>query len=236
MTKAPRAGHVKTRLCPPLTLDEAAALNICFLRDTAAMIMQAGSGGQGIGCFTPAGAEEEFATILPRAFWLLAQREGDFGERLLGAIEDLLALGFASVCLIDSDSPTVPASAFTEALTVLTQPNDCIVLGPSHDGGYYLVGVKQRHAAIFSGIDWSTDRVLQQTLSRAKEIHLPVHLLPTYYDVDDAASLARLCQDLLSPNERDQAVAPLTREFLRRLIATAGPARISQMNESAPTL
>ena len=221
MTKAPRAGQVKTRLSPPLTAKEAAALNICFLRDTAAAILQAGSGGQGIGCFTPADAAKEFTTILPSAFYLLAQREGEFGERLSGAIEDLLAAGFASVCLIDSDSPTVPPIVFAEAVTVLSRPNDSVVLGPSADGGYYLIGVRQRHAELFAGLDWSTERVLQQTLNRAKETGLPVHFLPTYYDVDDAVSLARLCRDLLSPQKRGRkTAAPATREFLRTLIET----------------
>src|SRR6266446_7562914 len=114
MTKAPRAGQVKTRLTPPLTPQEAAGLNVCFLRDISAAISKAGNDTRGIGCYTPVGSEEAYHDILPASFQLIAQRNGDFGERLAGAIEDLLAVGFGSVCLINSDSPTAPASVFAE--------------------------------------------------------------------------------------------------------------------------
>ena len=110
MTKAPRAGRVKTRLTPPLTSEEAAALNTCFLRDTAAAIAASVREGlaRGIGIYTPVGEEEAYADILPPEFELIAQRGDAFGERLAFAVEDLFAVGFGSVCLIDSDSPTVP--------------------------------------------------------------------------------------------------------------------------------
>ena len=79
------------------------------------------------------------------------------------AVEDLLAVGFAAVCLIDSDSPTVPTSAFAEAVNFLLQPRDRIVLGPSDDGGYYLIGMKKLHSNLFARIDWSTGQVCAQT-------------------------------------------------------------------------
>src|SRR5437762_13805851 len=110
MTKAPQAGKVKTRLTPPLTPEEAAALNICFLRDTTAAISQAATNGgaRGLAVSTPVGAEEAYAGILPEDVELVPQRGDGFGERLSFATEDLFSLGFSSVCLIDSDSPTVP--------------------------------------------------------------------------------------------------------------------------------
>ncbi len=223
MTKAPRAGRVKTRLSPPLTPEEAAGLNICFLRDTALAIAQAGPGAKGIGCYTPVGEEAAYRDIFPADFQLISQREGSFGERLLAATEDLFSVGFASVCLIDSDSPTVPAETFAEAVKMLTQPNDCVVLGPSDDGGYYLIGLKQSHRRLFAEIDWSTDRVLTQTQARAAEENIPVHLLPRAYDVDDRATLRRLCGDLLGPNE---SAARATREFLHEVISREGRDRI----------
>ncbi|MBA3960927.1 MAG: TIGR04282 family arsenosugar biosynthesis glycosyltransferase [Chthoniobacterales bacterium] len=214
MTKVPRAGRVKTRLCPPLTPEEAAELNVCFLRDTAAAITQAGANAQGVGCYTPVGEEEAYRAILPEDFLLLAQREGGFGERLIGAIEDLVAIGFSAVCLIDSDSPIVPAAAFAEAVEVLSQPNDKVVLGPSDDGGYYLIGMKRLERRLFEEIDWSTELVLEQTKARAIEEGIEVHLLPTFYDVDDGLTLRRLHADLLGPNE---SAAPASREFLLHL-------------------
>ena len=217
MTKVPRAGYVKTRLIPPLTPDEAAQLNICFLRDTAAAIAEAcGTSARGVGVYTPVGAEAAYIDILPPDFDLLPQRGQGFGERLALAAEDLFRCGFGAVCLIDSDSPTVPANSFTNAVELLSKSDDRIVLGPSDDGGYYLVGLKQNHRQVFERIDWSTERVLDQTKQRARELDLDVSLLPTGYDVDDGVTLRRLCDELLSgKSERD--VAPSTRKFLASL-------------------
>jgi rSAM/selenodomain-associated transferase 1 len=231
MTKAPRAGAVKTRLTPPLTPEEAASLNICFLRDTAAAIAQTMSerAACGIAVFTPPNANEAYADILPEAFDLVPQRGDGFGERLVCATEDLLRLGFASVCLIDSDSPTVPQSAFSQAVDFLNRSEDSVVLGPSDDGGYYLIGLKKLHRSLFEGIDWSTGRVLEQTKQRAEELGLPVNLLPTWYDVDDRATLQRLCGELLGSNGSVPSgfPAPATRRFLDELTHGDGRHRLS---------
>ena len=217
MTKAPRAGFVKTRLVPPLTPKQAAELNTCFLRDTAAAISAASTTGtRGIGVYTPVGAEAAYIDILPLDFFLIPQRGETFGDRLLFAVEDLFACGFEAVCLIDSDSPTVPASAYEQAVKRLRQPGDRAVLGPSDDGGYYLIGVKRPVFNLFKGIDWSTELVLQQTLQRASDIRLEVVLLPSNYDVDDHASLERLKRELLGDNAPAN-VAVHTQNFLREL-------------------
>ena len=221
MTKAPRAGRVKTRLTPPLTPEEAAAMNICFLRDMAAAILQVRAGARGIACYTPLGSEDAYREILPADFHLIPQRGNSFGERLILATEDLLKVGFNSVCLIDSDSPTLPPHIFFEAVKALALPNDTVVLGPSEDGGYYLIGLKKAHRRMFEEIEWSTEWVFEQTMARAAELKLAVHLLPTWYDVDDRATLNRLCNELLGPNESlVECVAPATREILHRIFAT----------------
>ena len=228
MTKAPQAGRVKTRLVPPLTPEEAAELNKCFLRDTAAAISiacsrrTAGSEGGataacGIAVYTPVGAESAYTDILSAGFSLLPQRGYKFGERLYFAVEDLFRCGFDAVCLIDSDSPTVPAENFAEAVALLSAREDRVVLGPSDDGGYYLIGVKKPHRNLFEQIDWSTERVLNQTIQRAAAIRLEVKLLPTGYDVDDSASLRRLCDELLA-DARSADIAPCTREFLASFV------------------
>ena len=244
MTKAPQAGRVKTRLVPPLTPDEAAELNKCFLRDTATAISIAcsrrpvgdahaphsparsfGAAGseaaavtRGIAVYTPVGAELAYDDILPADFSLLPQRGDRFGERLYFAVEDLFKCGFEAVCLIDSDSPTVPAENFAEAVELLRVSDDRVVLGPSDDGGYYLIGVKKPHRQLFEQIDWSTERVLNQSIQRATETGLEVQLLPTGYDVDDGASLRRLCNELLA-DTTSADVAPHTRKFLAKLTA-----------------
>ena len=219
MTKAPRAGQVKTRLVPPLTSEEAAKLNICFLRDTASAIARAGGRtgrARGIGVYTPIGAEAAYIDILPQDFDLLSQRGDGFGERLAFAADDLFQCGFGSVCLIDSDSPTVSADVYTKAVELLSKPGDRVVLGPSDDGGYYLIGLKDAHPELFERIDWSTERVLEQTKQRAQESELEVSLLPVGYDVDDAKTFRRLCDELLA-EESSNEVAPSTREFLSTL-------------------
>lgn len=230
MTKAPRAGRVKTRLTPPLSPEEAAALNTCFLRDTAAAIAEtAGKGNaRGIAVYTPVGAEAAYAGILPEEFELVPQRGDAFGERLVFATEDLLQLGFDSLCLIDSDSPTLPPQAFAQAVEILSHKRDGLVLGPSDDGGYYLIGLKKLQRELFEGIEWSTDRVFEQTVQRAREIGLPVHLLPTWYDVDDRATLIRLCQEFFGANGSTVAghPAPATRQFLDELLQREGRQRI----------
>ena len=242
MTKAPEAGRVKTRLVPPLTPEQAADLNKCFLRDTAAAISSACSrrpagdtnktqfehgitsqsetatAACGVAVYTPIGAESAYNGILPANFSLLPQRGYKFGERLYLAVEDLLKCGFGSVCLIDSDSPTVPAGSFVEAVELLSTSEDDVVLGPSDDGGYYLIGVKKAHQHLFEDIDWSTERVLKQTIQRASEIGLKIKFLPTGYDIDDHASLRRLCNELFDKHGDDR-VAPSTRKLLAGLVA-----------------
>ena len=219
MTKAPQAGRVKTRLVPPLTPEQAAELNKCFLRDTAAAISNAAGADTacGIAVYTPVGAESAYTDILPADFSLLPQRGDKFGERLYLALEDLFKCGFDSLCLIDSDSPTVPAENFAQAVELLSASEDRVVLGPSDDGGYYLVGMKKPHRHLFEKIDWSTERVLNQTVQRAAEIDLEVKLLPTGFDVDDDAGLRRLRNELLG-EQADDSVAPNTRRFLADLV------------------
>ncbi|HEX7517089.1 MAG TPA: TIGR04282 family arsenosugar biosynthesis glycosyltransferase [Chthoniobacterales bacterium] len=237
MTKAPRAGQVKTRLTPPLTPEEAAALNTCFLRDTTVAISITAAKGiaRGLVVYTPVGTEAIYGNILPAEFQLVPQRGEALGERVIFAIEDLFRLGFASVCLINSDSPTVPQRAFTEAATILAQTEDAVVLGPSDDGGYYLIGLKKLHRALFENIAWSTGRVLQQTIERALQLNMNVHFLPTWYDVDDHMMLRRLCEEFFGPHGSTAAgyPAPATRGYLEGLLKREGRDRIWP-NESLP--
>jgi uncharacterized protein len=199
MAKAPRPGRVKTRLAPPLTLDQAAELNACFLRDTAANIDAAASSGcaAGVISYTPVGDEGFFDNLLPSDFALIPQRGDGFGERLLATAQDLLTCGFGSVCLIDSDSPTVPAVAFERAIAELQKAGDRVVIGPSQDGGYYLIGLKHAHYELFADIAWSTSSVFAETVAAAEAAGVEVVVLPLWYDVDDGETLALLTAELL---------------------------------------
>lgn len=229
MTKAPRAGKVKTRLTPPLTAEEAAKLNTCFLRDTARAIANTAREelSRGIAVYLPAGAEETYAEILPAEFELIPQRGEVLGERMAMAFEDLFSLGFDSVCLIGSDSPTLPQQVFSQAAQILAEPQDQVVLGPSEDGGYYLIGLKKRHRLLLENIAWSTGHVLEQTIEKARESNLKTQLLPTWYDVDDWTTLRRLCRELFTEKREHEAFpAPATRAYLNELLEREGRDRI----------
>ncbi len=232
MTKAPEPGKVKTRLTPPLAPEEAAEINKCFLRDIAHSISAAGqqSSGRGVGVYTPVGAELAYEGILPSDFFLVPQRGSAFGERLICAAEDLFNLGFASVCLINSDSPTVPATSFAAAADELAKPGERIVLGPSDDGGYYLIGLKNLPRRVFEEIDWSTERVFEQTMRRAEELGLPVHLLPTAFDVDDRTTLHRLWRELVQNAPDNADIALNTARYLKQLVEKKGPEIFGRQN------
>lgn len=224
MAKAPRAGKVKTRLSPPLTLEQSAGLNICFLRDTAQNIAEVSAAGHSAGlvCYTPVGEEAAFDGLLPASFHLIPQRGDGFGERLLAAAQDILQCGYGSVCLIDSDSPTVPAAAFEQAAAELARPGDRIVLGPSHDGGYYLIGLKHPHREVFADIHWSTETVFAETMAAAHAAGIEAVTLPLWYDVDDARTLGILFAELLDNTPPPFAAlrgypGMHTLDFLRRL-------------------
>jgi uncharacterized protein len=229
MAKAPFAGEVKTRLVPPLTAREAADLNICFLRDMAANIESTGETEAiaGLVVYTPAGSESAFDGLLPEGFGLLAQRGAHLGERLCNATDDLLRQGYSAVCLINSDSPTLPKSILIRAIELLAADGDRVVLGAAEDGGYYLIGLKHAHRNLFNEIAWSTSDVLARTRQRAAEIDLPVELLPPWYDVDDAETLAQLCEELFCTSGVTGAyTAPDTRAFLDAIIQREGKQRI----------
>jgi rSAM/selenodomain-associated transferase 1 len=208
MAKAPRPGQVKTRLVPPLTPDMASALNASFLRDISANILLAGhdSAIHGYVAYAPAGFESLFNGMLARGTRLVladgtglsAPRVRGFGQCLLQAAQSLFARGHDAVCLLNSDSPTLPTSLLARAARALAEDGDRVVLGPADDGGYYLLGMKAPHIHLFEDIDWSTSRVAEQTRGRARALALSVEELDTWYDVDDAAALLRLCRDLAS--------------------------------------
>jgi len=229
MAKTPQAGAVKTRLVPPLNAEEAASLNTCFLRDvTGCMATLTSKSIHGYVAYTPAGQESAFDGLLPAGFGLLPQRGADLGERLLHVTEDFLAAGYESVCLVNSDSPTLPSELLRRAIDALTPAEDRLVLGEAVDGGYYLIGLKKAHRRLFVDIPWSSSSVFSQTMERARELQLNVALLPRWYDVDDLESLRWLCDELFGHNGRHNPAklepycAPCTRDYLRSLIQRSG--------------
>lgn len=224
MAKASQSGFSKTRLCPPLTFEEAADFNTAFLKDVAANILSAATSAEidGYMAYGPPGCAPFFKSILPARFGLLESWLPSFGDCLFSAINQLFDRGHESAVVLNSDSPTLPTSLLVETAEALARPGDHAVLGPCTDGGYYLLGLKQPHKRMFEDIDWSTERVARQTLERAREIGLSVHTLPAWYDIDDAEAFrtlhAELCANIRFTAELQPYSASNTLALLRALI------------------
>lgn len=209
VAKEPVPGRTKTRLCPPLSPVAAADLYRCLLLDTLGLMKRLESADLSL-AYTPASARDYFARLSPNGFRLVAQRGADLGERLSNALGQHFELGYRRVVIMNSDGPTLPLACLEEAFSGLDRAD--ITLGPGHDGGYYLIGMKRLRPELFQGIDWSTERVIPQTLAVCRRLQLSVHRLAQWYDVDVAADLDRLRRDLRHEPER----APCTWDFLQK--------------------
>ena len=174
--KEPTPGEVKTRLRSHLSAHDAARLYEAMLLDCATAL-HATKAATKVVAFTPAHAEEALRTLLTPigTFEYVPQPEGDLGQRMEGLMQWAFARGAERVVLVGSDSPSLPAAYIDEGLALLREKG--VVLGPSTDGGYYLVGRRKGESRIFQDVAWSTGMVLEQTLG----------LLPPWYDVDTPA-------------------------------------------------
>ncbi len=197
MAKVPGLEPVKSRLHGALGPEMATVLYRCFLLDRLDALA-ALPGIEPVAAFTPASGRTRMAALAPPGMRLVPQRGRDLGERLSGLLADLLAAGHPGAMAMDSDSPTLPMGHVLEAADVLARGAADLVLGPSDDGGYYLVGLRRPEPALFAGMPWSTDRVLSRTLETAGTLGLRTHLLPEWFDVDTEADLARLRRALAS--------------------------------------
>jgi rSAM/selenodomain-associated transferase 1 len=210
VAKRPSVGKTKTRLSPPLSGSEAAALYRCLLLDTLDLMSQV-PGVQPIIAYLPQDAGAFFRDIAPPGFDLLPQRGDDLGQRLDNVLRRCLELGYSQAVVMNSDGPTLPAAYLQKAFVQLDDSAVDVVLGPSEDGGYYLIGLKSPCSALFEGIVMSTSTVAQETLHRAGQISLKVSCLPRWHDVDTLTDLDRLVAELRSLPDR---IAQHTREFL----------------------
>jgi rSAM/selenodomain-associated transferase 1 len=210
VAKKPVPGRTKTRLCPPLSPDAAADLYRCLLLDTLGLMQRLESADHSL-AYTPTSARDYFARLLPNGFRLLAQQGADLGERLSYALGQHFELGYQRVVIMNSDGPTLPLACLQDAFAGLDRAD--VTLGPGHDGGYYLIGMKRPYPELFQRIAWSTEQVVPQTLAVCRRLGLTVNQLAEWYDVDVEADLDRLRRDLRREPER----APCTWNFLQTL-------------------
>jgi uncharacterized protein len=209
MAKAPRAGEVKTRLCPPLSLVDAAELYRRLLLDKIEQVSSLRMASLAI-AYTPAEARAFFEEVAP-GFVLVPQRGADLGDRLANSLGELLSQGHRGALAIDSDTPTLPLAFLQQALDLIVTPEIDVVLGPTEDGGYYLIGLRAVHRELFEAMAWSTPQVLSETIRRADAKGLRVACLPPWYDIDSPDDLARLRMALAAS---DGGAPRHTRKFL----------------------
>jgi len=208
--KAPVPGRTKTRLVPPLSPDEAADLYRGFLLDCVSLGLDLG--WERVSVVHPAGSRQVLGELLLPRVTLVEQSGHGLGDALASAFDRHLAEGFSKVVLISSDNPSLPIEPIRDACAALDDHD--MSIGPTADGGYYLIGLSAAHLGIFENIDWSTPRVYGQTLARARHLGLRVRAVQQWYDVDEPPDLDRLRRDLRS---LPRAVAPNTRAMLERL-------------------
>lgn len=209
VAKRPAPGQTKTRLSPPLSPSQAAALYECFLRDTLDLVRQVPGVKRAI-AYLPVWERAYFYHLAPD-FDLLQQEGPDLGTRLDNALTHYLQRGYRKAVIMDSDSPNLPASCLISAYAMLEEAD--AVIGPCDDGGYYLIGLRRPCPRLLREVRMSTSKVTADTLVIAAEENLRVGLLPAWYDVDDHLSLKRLYAELTAAPD---SIACNTLEHLRR--------------------
>jgi uncharacterized protein len=206
--KEPKAGNVKTRLQGHLSKKMCVKLYKAFLKDTLEL-------ARGIRCLDKVLAyessvpEPRYLKTIARDFLLYKQKGRDLGEKMHNAFAFAGRMDCDKTVIIGSDSPNLSVKYIKEAYRRLERSD--ITLGPTYDGGYYLVGLKKPCAGIFKGIKWSSKTVLGHTVKNAGILNKRVSLLKKWYDIDEYAGLTLLKEDL----EKDKKAAPWTRKLLK---------------------
>jgi len=205
MTKVPGFADVKTRLRPLLSEGQCVELAGCFLTDTITNLASVFE--HRIIAFTPGDGCDATEALVDSGDICIPQRGGDLGQRLDAAIADAFEIGFGPVIVIGTDSPTLPREYVAQALDHLQSRDDGVAIGPTDDGGFYLIGVSRLHKGMFDGVTWSSDKTCEQTVANIKNIGDVVLLvLSRWYDVDEPADLVQMIAEIDSDETaRDRA-------------------------------
>lgn len=202
--KAPIPGQVKTRLCPPVTPDEAATLQGTLVLDVIEKSRTAERQMDRYLACSPSREHPFFKVMEGRhGLRLLDQVGTDIGARMAGVFEELFRAGYQSVVMVGTDVPALQAAVFLDALTLLGGHD--LVLGPAEDGGYFLIGMKRPLPELFREIPWSTAEVRALTLTKAAALGLSVAQLPMSRDIDRVVDLLALAQMVPSGKGKGQA-------------------------------
>ncbi len=191
LAKAPLLGQVKTRLIPALGPQGARDLAQKLLEETGALVGTV-EGIARLVAVSPATRLEMVRPLVPASFRLIPQTEGDLGVRLAHVFRELFAEGFDGVIVLGADHPALPKAYLEQAVAALHAKTTQVVLGPTEDGGYYLIGLTQPRPELFQSIPWGSAQVFEATLQRANRRGLSVHRLPHWFDVDRPEDLDRM--------------------------------------------
>ena len=193
--REPIPGQVKSRLAASIGDRAAAELYETMLQD----VLKTASQLIGIETVVYWACEEETLPLLADKYRCNSrlQSQGDLGQRMQAAFEMMFAEGCDACCIIGSDAPDLPLSYIQEAYQLLAAQKTDAVFGPSRDGGYYLLGLRQVWPKLFANISWSSSEVLEQSLAAAMDSGLSTVLLPEWQDIDTI-------EDLLAYQERNQ--------------------------------
>lgn len=190
MAKAPIPGAVKTRLVPPLAEEQASEFYRALLLDQLDHLTALDIADLYI-AFTPSDAKGLIESFLPARYDCFAQCGGDLGARMAGVFAELRRRGYGNVVIIGSDLPPVPLATLREGFKQLAIARR-VVLGPSRDGGYYLIGMNQPVPEIFCDMTWSHDRVLAETTGQLARLGVDFRLLAEGFDIDTTEDMERL--------------------------------------------
>jgi hypothetical protein len=220
MAKAPRPGAVKTRLVPRLSPAAVTAFYGCLLDDTLALARSLGDVEVAIMC--PDLDVNELTQLAGSDVSVVAQKGDGLAAGLTSVFAHFVEGHQRRVIAFNSDSPHLPRSVLEGAFETLAAHD--VVVGPTHDGGYYLVGAKASHPTLFGGDGMGTSSALERLLSRVRALELSLGFADTFYDIDVAEDLTRLAEELrLAP-----ARAPRTAAWLKEwggLCGAGTPAR-----------
>ena len=214
--KAPEPGNVKTRLQPYLAQDESAELYRNFILDTVTMSQKLENTDVYMACL-PSKEHQTFSDlIIGRNVELIDQRGHDLGERMHNVLRYFILRGYKKSVIVGADSPSLPVDYVEMAYKDLDHKH--LVVGPSYDGGYYLLGAAGISPNIFDQVPWSTMNVFNITLRKARAQKLDYAVLPYWYDVDTMRDIHHLYDHLVSICPKGNGVGKHTMSYLRKLI------------------
>lgn len=187
--REPVPGRVKTRLAAAIGDGAAAEAYVAMLKEVLASSRKV----VGVETVVYWDCQDDVLPLLADRYGCVSRRQarGDLGQRMRAAFAEMFADGFETCCIIGSDAPDLPVAYIQEAFHLLAAQQSDAVFGPSHDGGYYLLGLSRLWPQFFTDIDWSTPQVLPQSLAAAGRAGVKTVLLPEWYDIDTLRDLEK---------------------------------------------